>query len=264
MSEPEKMSSWLFDEGRKIWWFGGVFRVEKCCFLWNWKFQLCFYETVPRTLSELMSFAKAFTWLYIRHFQPESDWKCICPLAPEQFFVEVLQKTKGHFKFSTNNLKNAKKFLLAEKYLVTHADPTIRVEYIKSDKIFQKVVKVCAGIPKNCQVVRNPRDSSLCSLSLQIMGKNELKNKYPCRPVSKDCLAGRIEAHRLQTGSWLGFKAVYETVVDSANPLVLEIKPQHGQSGQYLVSLEASVRKTNVSWEVRQGRSKMVVYGPGV
>ena len=52
-------------------------------------------------------------------------------------FVEVKCSSTGHFKFYTTSKPIAKKYVLSESSLTTHADPTARVYYLKSEKNLQ-------------------------------------------------------------------------------------------------------------------------------
>ena len=186
------------------------------------------------------------------------------PYMRNSDFLEIQCSNKGHFKFLTSSKAVAKKFILSEQYLNVHADPTKRVYYLRSEKLFNSVCKVSCGFPSNAQLVRNPRDPKIDATSLKILAKNELKESVPANlnRISKDCLAGVIEAHRMRS-TWLGFSTLYQTLVSHANRVCVEIKPQHGNPGQSTVKFEATVRKTTVTWGTA-GRSIRIIYGPGV
>ena len=136
-------------------------------------------------------------------------------------FLEIQCSKKGHFKFLTSSKAVAKKFILSEQYLNVHADPTQRVYYLRSEKLFNSVCKVSCGFPSNAQLVRNPslRNPKVEATSLKILAKNELKESVPANlnRISKDCLAGVIEAHPPYTYA-IDLAWFFNTLPNSSEP----------------------------------------------
>lgn len=171
--------------------------------------------------------------------------------------TEVQQPTKGHFFFTTTDKQSVKKYIANKVFFPGHADPMVRVSYVKSKNIFQISQQLVKGSLSQ-QLLQNPRDPTVDATCLRIMAKNELGSSFPEEFVAKEALSGKVEASRFKKG-WLGFSNIREVLVNKHQPFKIKIQPKRGCFGKSTVRLEFTVRKTSIKW-TQEGMIKKVVF----
>jgi hypothetical protein len=163
--------------------------------------------------------------------------------------------------FFTKDIGIAKS-ILSHKYVDFHCDPLFRPVYVKDPVSFARMKDYWGLTHKN--LVCNPRNSEIKSAELKVYFQNELgdeANNGTMAMLSKSAMGALIEKKRYKEKTFLGFKSLYEVIIDAGHPLEIQIKYVRGQKHRVKVCLLFHVRKTSIRFELGQPIIFNRVYG---